>query len=148
MDGKGETAPALGISLNAQFAAGRQLVFQTHVDQNTDATTIRSLITKLNDVIDAEEAYYALPEMEKKVEVDRNQLYLINQQLGELDAKARATTERGRAKGLNPNETAQRDNALKSKERMEELLQKSIDLLEETRKKAANRDGTASAADR
>lgn len=147
MDGKGETAPALGISLNAQFAAGRQLVFQTHIDRDTDATVIGSLVAKWNDVIDIEEAYYSLPELEKSVEVNKNQLYLINQQLGEIDRRQRVT-DRGRTVPLSAKDQADRSNALKSKERAEELLKKSQDLLDETRKKVANRDGTASAADR
>ena len=89
MDVKGETAPALGISLNAQFAAGRQLVFQTHVERDTAKEVIASLVAKWNDVIDAEEAYYGLPEMEKQVEVNKNQLYVTQQRIGEIDAPGR-----------------------------------------------------------
>ncbi len=147
-DVKGETAPALGISLNAQFAAGRQLVFQTHVPQEATREDIQALLLKLNDAIDIEEAHYMLPELEKSVEVSKNQMYTIDQQIGQIDAKLQGNvTERGRPRP-DPKADADRANMVKSKARMEELLAKDVEKLEDTRKKASKRNGAASTADR
>ena len=41
--------PALGVSVNMQFAAGRQVVFQTHLPQECSVDELNTLLDKMND---------------------------------------------------------------------------------------------------
>ena len=73
-DSKGGTATALGISLSAQFAQARSVVFQTHVGLDVSKETLDQLMDKLNAVADRQEAFYAIEGAQKQLEVETNAL--------------------------------------------------------------------------
>ncbi len=146
---KGETAPALGVSINAQFAAGRQIVFQTHVDQEIAPEALTALLKKMNDAVDLEELVYAIPDLEKQVKVNENQLYVTEQRIGELDAAMQGNvSERGRQRPATEKQLADRANMMKTQERFKELLKEDQDKLWEMKDKAAKRNEPPSPTDR
>lgn len=148
-DEKGETAPALGVSINAQFAAGRQIVFQTHVDQEIKPEDLTALLKKFNDAIDLEEIVYAIPDLEKQAKVNQNQLYVTEQRIGELDAAMQGNvTDRGRTRPATEKQLGDRANMMKTQERFKELLKEDQDKLQEMKDKVAKRNGTPSPTDR
>lgn len=143
-----DTAPALGVSLNAQFAAGRQVVFQTHVPQDISGKDLDNLLDKMNASADRAEAYYAQDQIRRQLEVEKNAAANIARRLSEVEdniqLKAMADNRR------NPKPSAQdevqkkqaHDSVAESKRRVDSLEKDLADLI----KKAGNRDGASSPA--
>ena len=85
-EAKGKTeSPTIGLSLNAQFAAGRTVVFQTYVPQDVSPEGISVILQKLNWVADREEAFYAQEQARKQLEVEENAAANIARRLGEIE---------------------------------------------------------------
>ena len=85
-DAKGKVeSPTIGISLNAQFAAGRTVVFQTFVPQDINAEGLKIILQKLNSVADCEEAFYAQDQARKQLEVEENAAANIARRLEEVE---------------------------------------------------------------
>ena len=149
-EAKGETAPALGVSINAQFAAGRQIVFQTHVDQEIAPKKLQELLIKFNNAIDKEEAFYEINDEMKRLEVDRNVLTNITRRLDEVETNMQAVAvasgkreHKPTQKDLNDKKQAQ-DSLAEAKKRVKDGEARIAALKE----KAGNRDVPSSAADR
>ena len=152
MDEKGVgTAPALGVSLNAQFAPGRQFVLQTHVPQECSADELNGLLDKMNAAVDRAEAYYEIEQELKRVEVDENVLLNITRRLNEVEGniqlKSAASGKRGEYR-LSAQEQMQKKQAYDSLEEAKKRVADGRARLEALRKKAGNRDGTSSPANR
>ena len=145
-DSKGETAPALGISLSAQFAQGRTVVFQTHVAQDMSKVELDKMMDRLNAVADRQEAFYAIDQAERQLEVETNATKNMARRLEEVEANiATKMTAEGRR---NPKLTAQDEMQKKqARDTLEEghkrvaIAQKFLD---ELKQKAGNRDGANS----
>ncbi len=150
-DSKGaETAPALGISLSLQYAGGRTVVFQTHVPQETPQAGIDEILDRLNGSADRAEAFYAQEQARKQLEVDENVLANIVKRLSDVESniqlKAAADGRR------NPKLSAQ--DEMQKKQAYDSLAEanKRVDIdrahLADLIRKAGNRDGAASTANR
>lgn len=146
---KGETAPALGISLNAQFAAGRQVVFQTHVAQETAPEEINRLLDKMNAAVDRQEAFYRIEELENALERDKQILYSITHNMENVEQnmqlKYEARGKRGEFK-LSPQEAIQKKQAQDNLVRQTEIVKLAEKRLADAKEKAGNRDGAPSPA--
>lgn len=148
-DTKGvETAPALGLSLNAQFAAGRQIVFQTHVAQDVPTESLNKLLDTMNAVVDRAEAYYAQDQARKQLEVEEHAFANIQRRLSEVEnnIELKATSEGRRNPKISAQDEVQRKQALDSVEESKKRIMVCRVHLEDLIKKAGNRDGSSSAA--
>ena len=147
-DSMGEL-PALGVSINAQFAAGRQIVFQTHVAQDVSGEDLDRLLDKLNASVDRAEAFYSIEDFEKALKVNENQLYVLNQRINEMDAGLHEKASDGRrsARQPSPKEIGDRANAVASKQKFEELIAEDRKKLDAIKAKAGTRYGAPGSAD-
>lgn len=148
-DAKGKVeSPTIGISLNAQFAGGRTVVFQTYVPQDIVAAGLDVILDKLNGVADRQEAYYAQDQARKQLEVEQKATDNIARRL--LDVEDNIRTKMLADGRRNPKTSAldeqQKKQAIdtlaEGRRRVEECKKHLADLI----KKAGNRDGASSPA--
>lgn len=154
-DSKGETAPALGISVNAQVAPARQITFQTFIDRDVKGDEIDMLLNKMNASLDRQAAFYEQEEELKRIEVDENVLANVTKRLAEVEdnIQLKALADTGRRTGkLSEREQAQHDvqkkQARDSYEEAKRRVEAGKARLAELKKKAGNRDVTSSPANR
>lgn len=149
MDETKGVAPALGISVNAQVDARRQIVFQTHVDAASTVEDINKLLDKLNTTVDRQVAFYQIEELENALERDTQILYSINHNMAEVEANARmkyeATGKRSEFK-LSVQETMQKKQAQDNVTRQTEIVALARKRLAEAKAKAGIRDGASGPA--
>lgn len=146
--GKVET-PSIGVSLNAQFASGRALVFQTHVPQSITVDGINAILDKFNSSVDRAEAFYKIEELENSLERDKQILYSIQHNMQEVEANMAAKYEasgRRQPFKMSPQEVVQKKQAQDNVVRQTEIVKLSERRLAEAREKAGNRDGAPSPA--
>lgn len=142
-------SPTIGISLNAQFAAGRTVVFQTYVPQDVTPEGIAAILDKLNWVADRDEAFYAQDQARKQLEVEENAAANIARRLTEVEANIQmksAADGRRRDYKLSAQEQVQKQQALDSVEESKRRIAACKKYLAELVAKAGNRDGTSSPA--
>jgi len=149
-DAKGKVeSPTIGISLNAQFAAGRTVVFQTFVPQDINAEGLGVILQKLNGVADCEEAFYAQDQARKQLEVEENAATNIARRLSEVESnmqlKAANDGQRRNPKPSAQDEMAKKQ-ALDSVEESKRRIAACKKYLAELIVKAGNRDGASSPA--
>ena len=150
-DEKGKVeSPVIGLSLNAQFAGGRTVVFQTHVPQDVTVDGLNVILDKLNSVADRAEAYYAQEQARRHLEVEEKAVANMTRRLADVEdnirAKAMADPRRNpkdSSKDLMDKKQAF-DTLEEGKRRVEECRKHLADLIV----KAGNRDGASSPADR
>jgi|HubBroStandDraft_1064217.scaffolds.fasta_scaffold97413_4 hypothetical protein len=150
-DAKGKVeSPVIGISLNAQFSAGRTVVFQTHMPQDVTAEGLGIILQKLNSVADREEAYYAQEQARRQLEVEENAAANITRRLEEAESNIRLKAEAGGKRNPAPsaNELMARKQALDSVEESKRRVAACRKHLAELIVKAGNRDGASSPANR
>lgn len=148
-DSKGETAPALGISLSLQYAGGRTVVFQTHVPQETPQVGIDEILDRLNGSADRAEAYYAQDQARRQLEVEENAAANIGKRLQEVEAniQIKSVAEGGRRNAkLSAQDEMQKKQALDSVEEVKRRVAVCKAHLADLIKKAGNRDGASSPA--
>jgi len=145
-----DTAPALGVSMNAQFAAGRQVVFQTHVPQDVSIDDLNKLLDTMNEAADRAEAYYAQEQARRQLEVENNALTNIVRRLNEVEGniQLKAAADNRRNPKLSAQDEMQKKQALDSVEESKKRVKVCADHLADLIKKAGNRDGAASSANR
>ena len=145
-DSKGETAPALGISLSAQFAQARSVVFQTHVALDVGKATLDQLMDKLNAVADRQEAYYAIEGAQKQLEVETNALQNYARRLEEIEVNitTKMTAEGRRNPKLTAQDEMQKKQARDTLEEGHKRVAIAQKFLDELKQKAGNRDGANS----
>ena len=147
-DSKGETAPALGISINAQVSPTRQITMQSFVDRDASGDEINGLLDKMNTSLDRQAAYYEIDEELKRLEVDKNVLTNITRRLAEVEdnirLKAAASGERRNPLKLSSQEEMQKKQANDSLEEAKKRVREGEARIAELRKKAGNRDGANS----
>lgn len=147
-DSKGETAPALGISINAQVAPARQITMQSFIDRDASGAEIDTLLDKLNASLDRQVAFYEIEEEEKRVEVDRNVLANVSKRLAEVEdnirLKAGSVEGRRNPLKLSSQEEMQKKQAYDSLEEAKRRVAVGEARIVELRKKAGNRDGANS----
>jgi regulator of replication initiation timing len=151
-DAKGvDGVPALGISVNANIDARRQYVFQTYVDASASVADINVTLDKVNAVIDRAVAFYQIEELENTLERDKQILYSINHNMGEVEENMRmkyeATGKRGPFK-MSPQEVVQKKQAQDNVKRQTEIVSLSEKRLAEAKAKAGTRDVAPSPTDR
>lgn len=150
-DSKGETAadPALGISVELQYAGGRKAVFQTYVTREASEDEINSVLDKVNAVADRAEAYYAQDQARRQLEVEEKALSNMTRRLSEVETniQTKSIATGGRR---NPQLSAQDEMAKKQAlDSVEESKQRVVvckAFLADLIKKAGNRDGASSPA--
>lgn len=151
-ESKGETAPALGISINAQVAPARQITMQSFIDRDAPGADIDALLDRLNASLDRQAAYYEIEEELKRVEVDRNVLANVTKRLAEVEdnirLKSQSETGRRNPLKLSSQEEMQKKQAYDSLEEAKRRVKAGEDRIAELKKKAGNRDVTSSPADR
>ena len=149
-DVKGETEPAIGISLNANLSPTKQIVLQTHIPVDWTVEQINGLVDKLAGVIDRKEAYYQVDMIEAELEQNEHALYSIRDNLANVEKNALLKHEAsGRRKPFewSGQELIQKKQAEDTVERQKKLIAAIRKRLGEARKKAGLPDGTASATD-
>lgn len=150
-DAKGKVeSPVIGLSLNAQFAAGRTVVFQTHVPQDVSPEGIHVILQKLNWVADREEAFYAQEQARRQLEVEEKAVANMARRLDEVEGNMRIAASGSGKRNFQP---SQRDEMAKKqahdtfeegKRRVAECRKHLDDLIV----RAGNRDGASSPANR
>lgn len=151
-DSKGETAPALGISINAQIAPARQITFQSFIDRDAEGADIDKLLDKMNASLDRAAAFYEMEEELKRIEVDENVLVNITNRLAEVEdnirLKAASDTGRRNPLKLSSQEEMQKKQAHDSLAEAKRRVEAGKARLAELKKKAGNRDVASSPANR
>lgn len=149
-DSKGETAdPALGISVELQYAGGRKAVFQTYVPREASEDEINSILDKVNAVADRAEAYYAQEQARRQLEVEENAAANIVRRLSEVEGniQLKSVAEGGRRNPkLSAHDEMQKKQALDSVEESRKRVAVCKAHLADLIKKAGNRDGASSPA--
>jgi hypothetical protein len=142
--------PALGVSLKAQYARGREFVFQTHVAQEIAGTDLDALLDKLNGSADRAEAFYAQDQARRQLEVEEKALENIVRRLGEVEAniQIKAAADNRRNARPSPQDEVAKKQALDSVEESKRRVAECKKYLAELIKKAGNRDGASSPANR
>jgi hypothetical protein len=146
-DEKGKVeSPTIGISLNAQFSAGRTVVFQTYVPQSVTGEGISIILQKLNWVADREEAFYAQDQARKQLEVEENAALNMMRRLSEVESNIRLAAGDKRLPKPSANDLREKkqvsDTIEESKRRIAACKKHLAELIE----KAGNRDGASSPA--
>lgn len=149
-DAKGKVeSPTIGLSLNAQFAAGRTVVFQTYVPQDVNAEGLAVILQKLNWVADQEEAYYAQDQARRQLEVEERAVANMSRRLMEVEDNIRIKMVSGERR--NPKPSGQDEMAKKQAfDTLEEGHRRVAECkkhLAELIVKAGNRDGASSPTD-
>lgn len=146
-DAKGKVeSPVIGISLNAQFSAGRTVVFQTHVPQDVTAEGVAAILQKLNGVADQEEAFYAQEQARRSVEVEERATASMQRRLEEVDAGKQNADPRKRNTPVSEKDVRERKQVLDTLEEGKRRVREAKKFLAELIEKAGNRDGASSPA--
>ena len=148
-DVKGKVeSPTLGISLNAQFAAGRSVVFQTYVPQDVNPEGLAIILQKLNWVADQEEAYYAQEQARRQLEVEEKAVANMQRRLSEVDDNIRMKMAAGERRNpkLSGQDEMQKKQAFDTLEEGKRRVAECKKHLSELIVKAGNRDGASSPA--
>ena len=148
-DVKGKVeSPTLGISLNAQFAAGRSVVFQTYVPQDVNPEGLAIILQKLNWVADQEEAYYAQEQARRQLEVEEKAVANMQRRLSEVDDNIRMKMAAGERRNpkLSGQDEMQKKQAFDTLEEGKRRVAECKKHLAELIVKAGNRDGASSPA--
>lgn len=148
-DVKGKVeSPVIGLSLNAQFAAGRTVVFQTHVPQDIKPEGLSIILQKLNGVADREEAFYAQEQARRQLEVEENAGANIMRRLSEVESNIRlkAAVAGKRNPQVSPKDEMDKKQAQDSVEEIKRRIAACKKHLAELIEKAGNRDGASSPA--
>ena len=145
-DSKGEKVPALGISLSAQFAQGRTVIFQTHVAQDMSKLDLDKMMDRLNAVADRQEAFYAIEQAERQLEVETNATKNMARRLEEIETNIsiKMTAEGKRNPKLSAQDEMQKKQARDTLEEGKKRVAIAQKFLDELKQKAGNRDGADS----
>lgn len=147
-DSKGETAPALGISLSLQYAGGRTVVFQTHVPQETLQAGVDEILDRLNGSADRAEAYYAQEQARRQLEVEEKALLNMTRRMGEVESNIQLKASADNRRNYKPSaqDEVQKKQALDSVEEGKRRVAECKAFLADLIRKAGNRDGASSPA--
>jgi hypothetical protein len=148
-DAKGKVeSPTIGISLNAQFAAGRSVVFQTYVPQDVTADGLSVILQKLNSVADQEEAFYAQEQARRQLEVEEAAAANIARRLSEVETniQTKALADGKRNPKPSGQDLVAKKQALDSVDESKRRITACKKHLAELITKAGNRDGASSPA--
>lgn len=145
-----ETGRALGISINAQVDQGRVIVFQTHVDVDTDAKALDELLDKLNIAADRQAAFYELPLLQKSIRVEKDRLHAMETGYADMERRRaivnEANTGRRKAPELTAKEEIDKTNAADQIRRQREIVAEVEANLKTTAEKAGQRHGGVASA--
>ncbi len=150
-DTKGvDATPALGVSMNLQFAAGRQVVFQTHVPQDTTESEMNALLDLMNACGDRAEAFYAQDQARRQLEVEENALVNIVRRLSEVETniQLKNVADGRRNPRISASDEMAKKQALDSVEEGKRRVATCRKHLQDLIEKAGNRDGASSPANR
>lgn len=92
-------APAIGISFSLGIPGERNLVFQTHVAQDTPIESMNALADRLMLVSDRVLAKYSIPALEEQITVEKAQLARIEADLTRIDEMHASTVQDAQARG-------------------------------------------------
>lgn len=127
-------APALGISIQST-AGAHQIVFQTHVDQETPKEELDTLTDRWIAVVARQQAKADLVELEKNREVQVTQLTSLRENLSRVDQKLTesAPSDGRRAPRISPHELKSRDDLVAMDKNLVAVLQRFDKQIAETR---------------
>lgn len=122
-----DIARALGISFRATPANDREIVFQTHVEQDISAADLNVLLDRLAASVDRQAAKAQLVETRKLLEQHEKQRRQMGEDLANVDARAleawEATGKRGPFK-LSPKDQTAKMQATANIARWDEEIAK------------------------
>ena len=133
-----------------QFAAGRQVVFQTHLPQECSVEELNTLLDKMNAVADRAEAFYAQDQARRQLEVEENALANITRRLLEVESniQIKSIADGRRNPKLSAQDEMAKKQALDSVEESKKRVVTCRKFLQDLIEKAGNRDGASSPANR
>ncbi len=136
--------------MNAQFAAGRQVVFQTHYPQDVSVEELNAALDKMNAAVDRAEAFYAQEQARKQMEVEVQAQVNIARRLGEVESniQLKAMADNRRNPKPSAQDEVQKKQALDTLEESKKRVKLCEEHLKDLIRKAGNRDGAASTTDR
>lgn len=123
------SAPALGVSFTVDVPGGRNLVFQTHVEQGISASDLNALLDKACTASDRLVARYTLPLLREQLATEQAQLERITADLVRVDQRNNDTlanlgaTRRGPAK-LSDKDVQQREQVVATVEAFKKRVEK------------------------
>lgn len=143
-------SPTIGISVNLQYAAGRSVVFQTYVPQDINVGGLNVILDKLNFVGDRAEAYYAQEPARRQLEIEQKSLDNMARRLAEVEGNIRLAATASSRRNHEPSvqERKEKKQAFDTLEEGKRRVAECKAFLQDLIKKAGNRDGASSTADR
>lgn len=136
-------SPAIGLSVRAQYSAGRETVFQLYFPMDVTPDGINSMLDKVNGVVDRAEAYYAQEQARRQLEVEEKAVVNMARRLAEVDGRQQEDP-RKRKTGLSEKDVKDRIQAMDTLEEGKRRVAECKKFLAELIVKAGNRDGAAS----
>lgn len=129
--GVASTAPALGVSVQLEFAGGT-LVFQTHVAQETSKAELDALADKLIAVADRQRAKATVRELKTNKESQVAQLQNLREDRDRIDALVAAPAADGR-RNPRPDQTQvrAREQSVVMEQKLVELIKRMDDQIAE-----------------
>ncbi len=150
-DAKGKVEyPAMGVSVRAQYTAGREVVFQLHFPMDVTSEGISSMLDKINGIVDRDEAYYAQEQARRQLEVEEKAVANMARRLDEVEGNIRlaATSSTKRNHEVSQKDAMAKKQAFDTLEEGHRRVAEAKKFLAELIVKAGNRDGASSPADR
>lgn len=132
-------APALGISVQVT-AGSAQLVFQTHVPQETTAEALSELVDRVQAVAKRQQAIADLVELRRSLKGDEQTLVRMREDRARIDA-LQAAPQEGRR---NPNRAADADLA-KQRSQADATEKRMVEIINNTRQQIADTEAIAGA---
>lgn len=121
-------APAIGISLQVKVDNRRDLVFQTHIAQESSLEQINGLIDKVAAAADRQSARYELQQIEMELELNTKRLPRAVEDLESVDKK-HAQDWAGRQRRGDPKLAPQQEQERRNAIAMIERIKQEIDAL-------------------
>lgn len=133
-----EVTHAVAFSLSVNLSDKHAITMQTHTA--ADATNKNDVVDELTSIADRLIARYSLKAMRKNLTLQETQLKNLIANIGRIDAAHRtaydATGKRGEFK-LSKHQQQERDNAIETRKRFEELIDATKKEIAETEKEAS-----------
>jgi hypothetical protein len=94
-----EEIPAIGISYTAELPGKKNLVFQTHIAQTTDAASFNAVLDKLKAAAERQFAFGMLEHLKLQLEQEEKLAFDHSQRMAQVDANVQKEWERSNKKG-------------------------------------------------
>jgi len=137
----GTPASAIGISLSVDVAKGRNLVFQTYVERDSNLAWINQLLDKLNAAGDRQTSIYSLADWEKQLASDEfsyqdttTKMMMIDEREKEKAVSWANSGRKGDFKRT-PQDQTHYDQLVENLKRLKMTIDKEKDIIADLKKK-------------